>query len=51
MVGSGPGGSADRSEQELILKANTAYIFLLTNATASANVHHLFIDWYENTNL
>lgn len=49
-VGSGPkpAGGNSRGEQEYILKANTAYIFLLTNTSADANTHHILIDWYEH---
>ena len=49
--GGGPrplGGSA-RGSQEYILKPSTAYVFLLTNTAASANTHHILIDWYEHT--
>ena len=50
-TGTGPkplGGNA-RSSQEYILKPSTAYVFLLTNTAASANTHHILIDWYEHT--
>jgi len=52
-VGTGPkpaGGSA-RGEQEYILKADTKYVFLLTNTSADANTHHILIDWYEHKKL
>lgn len=49
--GSGPqaAGGASRDTEEYILKANTKYVFLLTNTSADANVHHILIDWYEHT--
>lgn len=48
-VGTGPkpAGGSSRDTQEYILKANTAYVFLLTNVGANANVHHILLDWYE----
>ena len=51
-VGTGPkaAGGADRGEQEYILKRDTKYLFLITNTVATANVHHVLIDWYELTN-
>ena len=51
-AGSGPktAGGDDRGSQEFILKANTAYVFMLTNTVATANVHHISLDWYEHTN-
>jgi len=45
-----PAGGSSRDSQEYILKANTAYIFLITNLTADANNHEILIDWYEHTN-
>ena len=50
-VGSGPkpAGGSSRDSQEYILKANTAYVFLITNTTADANVHHILLDWYSHT--
>jgi len=50
-VGTGPfpAGGSDRGSQEYILKPSTAYVFLITNTTASANTHHILIDWYEHT--
>lgn len=49
LAGSGPfaSGGSERGEQEYILKANTAYIFLLTNSNATATVHYIYVDWYE----
>lgn len=46
-VGPQAAGGVSRETQEYILKANTAYIFLITNTAASANVHNILIDWYE----
>jgi hypothetical protein len=46
-----PAGGSSRDSQEYILKANTAYVFLLTNVGANANVHYILVDWYEHTNL
>ena len=53
VAGSGPkpAGGSTRGDQEWILKANTAYVFLITNTVATANVHHISIDFYEHTNL
>ena len=53
VVGSGPkpAGGNTRGTQEWILKANTAYVFMITNTVATANVHHISLDWYEHTNL
>ena len=50
VAGSGPkpAGGNSRGEQEYILKANTKYIFLLTNTTEDANIHHILIDWYSH---
>ena len=52
-IGAGPkpAGAEGRGEQEYILKANTAYVFLITNTASSANAHHILLDWYEHTNL
>lgn len=49
-VGVGPrtAGGGSRGAQEYILKADTAYVFLLTNVGANANVHHILLDWYEH---
>ena len=47
-AGPKPAGGASRGSQEYILKANTAYLFLITNTAASANAHHILIDWYEH---
>ena len=38
-----------RSEGEIILKQNTNYAFVLENEGASANIHHIILDWYEHT--
>jgi hypothetical protein len=46
-----PAGGSSRGSQEYILKANTAYVFLLTNTAASANTHFIEVDWYEHRNL
>ena len=42
-----PAGGASRDTAEYILKANTKYVFLLTNTTVTANTHFILIDWYE----
>ena len=42
--------SAHRSENELILKQNTKYLFKITSAT-DANLTNMIFDWYEHTNL
>lgn len=49
-IGDGPkpAGGAGRGQEEYILKANTAYVFLITNTTASANTHFILCDWYEH---
>ena len=38
----------DVGTEEYILKANTKYVFLITNTAASANDHLIEIDWYEH---
>ena len=48
-AGPKPAGGSSRGSQEYILKAATAYVFLITNTAASANAHHILIDWYEHT--
>lgn len=50
VAGSGPkpAGGAGRDSQEYILKANTAYIFMIKNTAASANNHYILVDWYEH---
>jgi len=48
-TGPKPAGGSTRESQEYILKANTAYVFLLTNTSADANTHHILVDWYEHT--
>jgi len=45
-----PAGGNSRGSQEIILKANTAYVFMITNTVATANVHHISLDFYEHTN-
>ena len=50
-AGPKPAGGSSRDSQEWVLKANTAYVFLITNTVATANVHHISIDFYEHTNL
>jgi len=49
-IGDGPkpAGGSSRGEQEYILKPDTKYVFLITNTAASANTHHILIDWYEH---
>lgn len=44
-----PAGGESRGEQEYILKHDTAYVFLITNTVATANTHHILLDWYEHT--
>jgi hypothetical protein len=41
-----PAGGSSRDSQEYILKANTKYVFLLTNTASSANTHFILVDWY-----
>jgi len=50
-VGTGPkpAGGSGRGSQEYILKKSTKYVFRITNVAASANVHHILLDWYEHT--
>lgn len=52
-VGTGPrpAGGTSRGMQEYVLKADKAYVFVLTNTAASANDHLIELDWYEHTNL
>lgn len=51
-IGSGPkpAGGVSRDTEEYVLAADTIYVFLITNTAASANIHHILIDWYEHTN-
>lgn len=44
-----PAGGAGRDAQEYILKADTGYVFLVTNTAGSANTHYILVDWYEQT--
>ncbi len=37
-----------RGEDEFILKPITKYAFVLANLGASANVHNIILDWYED---
>jgi hypothetical protein len=46
-----PAGGSSRGTQEYILKADTKYVFLITNTAASANTHFILIDWYEHRTL
>jgi len=46
-----PAGGNSRGSEEIILAANTAYVFMITNTVATANVHHISLDWYEHTNI
>ena len=52
-AGSGPKalGGVARGSQEWILAAETTYLFIVQNVGASANIHHIALDWYEHTNL
>ena len=38
-----------RMAGEYVLKQNTNYAFVLENEGASANLHHIILDWYEHT--
>jgi len=51
-TGTGPkaAGGESRGASEWILKAGTAYVFMLENTVATANNHLIHIDWYEHTN-
>ena len=49
-TGPKPAGGGGRDAQEYILAASTKYIFMITNTPATANVHHILLDWYEHTN-
>ena len=49
-VGPKPAGGESRDAQEYILKANTKYVFLITNVGANANTHNILVDWYEHAN-
>ena len=42
-------GGVSRGTQEWVLKANTIYAIYLQNTGASANTHHISLDWYEHT--
>ena len=50
-TGTGPkaAGGESRGASEWILKAGTAYVFMLENTVATANNHLIHIDWYEHT--
>lgn len=43
-------GGQTHDADEWILKANTKYLFRLTNATTSANYVTIMLNWYEHTN-
>ncbi len=49
-AGGGPNavGGVSRGTEEYVLKADTAYVFLLTNTAANLNTHWIFADWYEH---
>jgi len=49
VAGSGPkpAGGVSRGTEEFILKKNTKYLFYTQNIGASANVHHVWLNWYE----
>lgn len=49
VIGSGPKpiGGFSRGDEEWVLKQNTKYIVYIKNAGASANVHEIHLDWYE----
>ena len=42
-----PSGGSSRDSQEKILKQNTKYLFYTQNIGAAANVHHIWLNWYE----
>ena len=50
-IGVGPkaAGGSGRESQEYVLKAATAYIFVIKNNIATANAHYIQLDWYEHT--
>ena len=48
-TGPKPAGGVGRDSQEYILKQDTRYLFMITNTPATANTHHILIDWYEHT--
>jgi len=43
-------GGTNRGSQEIILKQNTKYLFLMQNIGANANLHEIHLNWYEHTN-
>ena len=49
VAGSGPkpAGGVSRGTEEFILKKNTKYLFYTQNIGNSANVHHVWLNWYE----
>ena len=49
LVGTGPkpSGGVSRGTEEQILKKNTKYLFYTQNIGAAANVHHVWLNWYE----
>lgn len=44
-------GGTERSDSEIILKANTKYAMKIVNDTNSNNWFAYLIDWYEHINL
>lgn len=46
-VGPKPIGGKHSALTGFILKKAAKYLFLITNAAAIANVHHIILDWYE----
>ena len=46
-TGPKPAGGVSRDTEEYILKANTKYVFVITNTTSSATTHTILLDWYE----
>ena len=46
-TGPKPAGGVSRDTEEFILKKNTKYLFYTQNIGNSANVHHVWLNWYE----
>ena len=50
-LGAGKGvANATGARDEIILRQNTGYAFILENEGAAANIHNIVLNWYEHTN-
>jgi hypothetical protein len=39
-----------RDENEIVLKQNTQYAFVIKSTTADDNIHYINLQWYEHSN-